>query len=160
MCVCVCVCLHTVHMQKYLTTASEPSHPPTEPYPHALSGWCCHDNRASVTDRHARRGDTWEGSCHLGQLMTSSQQGQALTRATSRITLSQLTDWQLEGFKHEEKQSGGKIECSKAVRINRLKGSCLLWIIPNRKHLDCLWNPLHWLYNLIRGAISHGRRDV
>lgn len=95
----VCVCTQCICRNK-LATVSEPSHPAKEPYPHALSGWCCHDNRASVTGRHARCGDTWEDSCHLGQLMTSPQQGRALTRATSRITLSQLTDWQLEGFKH------------------------------------------------------------
>lgn len=82
------------------------------------------------------------------------------THATSRVTRSQLTDWQLEGFKHEEKQSGRKIEWSKPIRINKLKGRRLLWIIPNRKHLDCLWNPLHCLYNPITGAISHGGRRV
>lgn len=153
------VCVYTVHMQKQLTTVSEHSHPPTEPYPHALSGWCCHDNRVSVTDRHAHRVDTWEDSCHLGRLMTSSQQRQGLTRTTSRITPSQLTDWQLQRFKRE-KQSGRKIKSSKLVCINKLKGRSLLWITLNRKHLDCLWNPLHCLYNPITGAISHGRRRV
>lgn len=152
----VCVCLHTVHMQKYCGHCSGPQPPVPTCSVGIMLPW-----QLGLCHRPTRRcGDTWEDSCHLGQLMTSSQQGQALTRATPRINLSQLTDWQLEGFKHREKQSDRKIKRSKPVRINKLKGRSFLGIIPKRKHLDCLWNPLYCLYNTIREEMSHGRRRV
>lgn len=93
----VCVCVHRAYAEiaNHRSQSPATSHPPAEPYPHALSGWCCHDNRASVTDRHARRrGDSWVESCHLGQLMTGSQQVQALTHRhlpDHSITITWLT---------------------------------------------------------------------
>lgn len=82
---------HRVHlrsdmtnMQKYSNMARTPSHPPTRTKLYwdvvvMATGFC----KTTHTQTHTHSGDTWQDSCHLDQLMTTAQRGQARPHLTS-----------------------------------------------------------------------------